>query len=608
MDEKKDRTGTVSGGCYELGEILATSKRKGEQSGTGIFGRSAEIAIENDYQAETNPSLLGIAALRTLDCDWFDSGDENAYIEILLKNHPKKLTRKQIEAEAEKIRARDKFQRPDILTADGARLILMNKIITRGRYEFYEIKPDSKTGLDDGEEKLRNIPKLYRRLGLPYQPGDFYPAVNPKEVRLIQNRVFAQLVKALMKRLGLERVKVYLTVRRDQKGLLLYKTCIEIETQDKRKQQALAKAVAKNIYASHVVCHAPERFQKQVAAELDTQLGDYSYQGDKIPVVHCSFRALEGLKPYQAAIEQAINMRGLGLPGEEYLICCDDDFYWRVLAPRTPDYLGEIWAKFLQNPFVRAGYQEGSSAWQKWEPVILRGSPGAQLLKQMYPELKEFANQVIDWMLRNPEKTVAIVLVGMVIAACVVGLVWAEVAGLGALAVEGAITESTAIPAVGVTGRFAVGAPLAGQMFSGGAAAGTSLLTAEQVAAQIGVGVAANDVALTAAAIARLAAPAAELVVPAAAAAFVLMSNVTTAYAQTTPNAKPQPSDPVVAQGFSHLFMARARNVPTAPGMRPPLPGDRINHTDYAELQPDVISLQDRPRVEVRLVGRVKLS
>lgn len=602
--DNDDRIATYSGDCYAPAEVLDTSQQPGQQSGTALFGSiGAEVAIQLDYIGETNPIQMGLATAIASDTDWFDTGKKKDYVDVLVRRH-KHLDAQKLKDET--------YQWPDILTLNGVSFAYSFQALVRGRNEFYEIKPDSPSGLRHGQEKLDNIRKMHRRhqLHTIYKPGNYYPRNNPKKIELRKNRQFVHAAVTFLRQNALTRVRLYLTLRRPEDALLLYKLCIEIESEDKRKQQALAKAAAKHLFAAYVVCHAPERFQS-VAREL----GDYSFQGDRFPRVRCSFSTLDTLAPYRKSLEQAINMRALGLPGEEYLLCCDENFYRAVLAPRTPDAIGELWARFLGASKLLATYAAGSAGWQKLQPMILGAEEAAKQIKLLYPDLVEFANRVLAWVMAHPYEAIAIVMSTMVLTASVVGLLETGLMGAGAALVAGeSITETTALPVISGAGRLATAEAVASQMFSAEVASGAAvrgLMTAEEVAAQIGgSGAIANDTAFVASALQQTAVRAAltQTATIAAAAGFVLMVNCNTAYAQSSTSQAPSPKNPVVAQGVSRLLMIRARAVQRS-GLKPAENGMLINLNDYADLPPAFSNpFELPPPVYTRLVGKVMLS
>ena len=440
-----------------------------------------------------------------------------------------------------------------------------------------------------------------------------------KEIDLPKNRQFVQAVVVFLRQNAITRARVYLAVRREADGLLVYKLCIKIESEDKRRQQALAKAAAKHLFAAYVVSHAPERFQ-----DVARELGDYSFQGDKFPRVRCAFEALDTLAPYRKSLEQVINMRALGLPGEEYLLCCDESFYRGVLAPRTPDVIGEIWARLLRVAQPIVINAAGTVAWQKLQPIILGAEEAAKRIKEMYPELVEFANAVLAWVIAHPYEAVGIVVATVVLTASVVGLLEAGVIGAGTAIVAGeSIAETTAVPVVSGAGRLAAGEAVTAQMFSTEVAtssAARGLMTAEEVMARIGsTAVAANDNALVVSAVQQssfrlavtqtaVAAGAVGKVAVPTAACFALMARADTAYALPSPTQAPSAKSPVVSQGVSRLFMVRARVIQRG-GLKPASNGSIINLNEYADGPPEFSNPFDTPTpIYTRLVGRVKLS
>ncbi|RZI85237.1 MAG: hypothetical protein EOP38_05680 [Rubrivivax sp.] len=81
------------------------------------------------------------------------------------------------------------------------------------RSEFYEVKPNSSSGVAAGKVKIANIHALYQSLGLPYVPGMQW---NPNT----RITIFSGSL------LGLE-VDVYFHFFKLQPGLVVYEVCVE---------------------------------------------------------------------------------------------------------------------------------------------------------------------------------------------------------------------------------------------------------------------------------------------------------------------------------------------------------------------------------------------
>ncbi len=215
---------TTSGGCYTVGELLDASKDRGQMNGTVIFGLDvAEKVIFEHYVTVTNQAAYLQAVLD--ERDWPDHGGKRNYCEMLARRN-KHVTVEQLMAE--------RMQWPDIVTHDGVSAPPVASIINalilgpsgataprpalpRGRHEYYEIKPDSDTGLERGKEKLKNITAVYRKFRLPYRPGDYYPPYRPQvSIALPVNRLFVVLCGTLLARHGLIAVRISLNVRRER--------------------------------------------------------------------------------------------------------------------------------------------------------------------------------------------------------------------------------------------------------------------------------------------------------------------------------------------------------------------------------------------------------
>jgi hypothetical protein len=98
----------------------------------------------------------------------------------------------------------------------------------RNEFEFYEVKPNSNSGLSKGRDKIRSVSAFCGTFGLPYNAGIFY---QPDEM---QNLWF--------NRQGFIETEVTLHWFRREPGLILYEICIE-----RRARNPLPSPVAKAV-------------------------------------------------------------------------------------------------------------------------------------------------------------------------------------------------------------------------------------------------------------------------------------------------------------------------------------------------------------------------
>ena len=177
--------------CFEPSLILDVAE-------ASLFGAIPEAIIEADYLRFVG--RVGAFPLSTTE--FFDIREPfpspTVYRSFLKSHHPHlslldllKLSRSQTRI-------------PDIMTHDSA----------GGVFEFYEIKPGSKAGKRDGEEKVVHIHALVQFFGLPYVPGTIY-APNMK-IEFFSGRS-----------LGID-IRLFLEVQPGAvQGLLLYKVCVD---------------------------------------------------------------------------------------------------------------------------------------------------------------------------------------------------------------------------------------------------------------------------------------------------------------------------------------------------------------------------------------------
>ncbi|SBT39149.1 hypothetical protein [Micromonospora auratinigra] len=623
---------TTSGGCFAVGELLDASKDYGQLNGTAIFGLDiAEKVIFEHYVVVTNQAAFLQAVLD--ERDWPDHGGKRTYCEMLAR-HNKHVTVEQLMAE--------RMKWPDIVTHDGVSAppvaALINSLILnpgrpggprpalpRGRYEFYEIKPDSDTGLEAGKEKLADIGRVYRKYRLPYRPGDYYPPYRPEvKIPLPVNRVFVMLCGTLLARHGITAIRLALKVRRERRGLLLYKICVEMDSEDRRELRTLTKALAKHIMAVYVYCLAPERFK-----DLQRELGDTSFEGDAVPRIRCTFDAIDPLRPFQAGIAEAMFQRGLALPGEQWLLVCDEAAY-RQLVPLPGPTVDTLWDRFRTQAEAWAellGGKRGVSMLR--QDVLVKVEELARLANAAVPGLKEFANAVLRWISDHPYLTVALVVVPVVVTG---GLAVAIDAGLlvgGALAAaELSGGELVGVNMIGGLGRTAlpqvvVEAGSGAQVAAATASRGAALTFQEVALAQVGgAGTAANTTSTVVPLLTTAMRAAAPVVKTAAAAAggIAVLTFSTQAYAgpsaPPTPGAAPPPQTTVTAPDPRHLIaevtsgVYLVRALAAHRGARDAVKGELINIHDYGQTRDatDLSTFPERPApLKVRYLGRVSV-
>jgi hypothetical protein len=609
--------------CYAVGDILGHDTSEGQTSGASQFGKkAAELPIIHDYVSKTNPGAMWLVALVVgeTDRDWWDKGGlKNPYYDVLTKRHSHVL-RGDLKADDPKI--------PDILTFNGLSFFrslgpgLFDSPIS-GRHEYYEIKPDNKKGIKDGQAKLEYIEKMYgwKRYLLPYKRGSFYPhpdrlvAQIPITIGIQLNSAFRYHINILLKRGGLRLIRLYLQLRRPENGLLLYKLCIELEDDDKKRnrQKVITKALAKNVYATYLATHYPQDF-----ARIEPELGDYSYEGDKLPQIRCSWNVVDELGPLISKLETMMYVRGIALPGESYVVCCEEVMWQYLVRTMT---VQDIWDKIKSTARSRLVSVGQGALWAQVQPLFLQTEDAASLAQKWVAQkslidLEGTANALLDFVRKNPGTAVAIALAPLFICAGVaalleVGMLAATVAGS-----EAGISAAATGQVVGGLGRVALaeeillGTRVGAGVSSAVTAPTVGLTLVGGTATATGAAVVTNAIAGTAleTAVARIA----------LAAGFLLMSVHTQAYAMGSKASGPSPAGAIppnakpFAEHVSGLFIVRAKE---APRMKAPEKGKVVNVRDVAEVPDprDVTQLgynpfEPLPAMWARYLGRVSIS
>lgn len=505
-------------------------------------------------------------------------------------------------------------------------------MLSKDRNEYYEIKSDSPTGDKDGAEDLAKIKDFFGllrkkyKLRTAYDPGQTYPAniLAEKRLPLPLNRDFVNLASIFLKRYGFAKLECYLVVRRTKPGLLQYKLCFEFESDDRRRQQVLAKAAAKVMAAAYVVTTLPWRFP-----QAEQELGDHTLEGDALPRIHCKFDIIPDLMPLAKSIEDSIYMRGVAYPGDEMLLFCDEGYYWALLAQR-PVGTSLLWQQAKAAFKAWVDYAPGSPGWARFQPWVDKAEAIGDEIKRKFPYQVELADALIEYGRRHPLELVAIVVLPIILTAGVAVLLEAGLLG-GALVAEGAISEASA-PLAGALGRTAMANTLAAETLGAETAAGggaSGLLTSAQVGQQIGgLGASANEVAGISHVLASpiFIATVKKVATMGVAAAFLIGVSARTAYAQTKPERPGLPAPPpdatngkVIAEAIDRLLAVTPLPAPRNT-LAPLIKGRSVNVHNYAPTSPLDTNLWDGKPLDLdktlgppeplnmRFLGRVTIT
>jgi hypothetical protein len=326
--------------------------RSGEAA---TMGGVAEQAILRDYLIEcsrTPPNpFQSPQATRE---EWWDTGNRDNYKAILLERHS--------EINEQKLRGINKLKVPDISTWKGK--YQRNKIIDPSqpdeRNELYEIKPDSAWGIAAGIEKMKGMEDNFRDLGLRgYKFGSWYPAppgnnvTARKEIPFIQLRYIAESFDYRLRRMERSmtvlgatlRIKsVMLEVERRYSGVLYYKICVKM-TLDFNGAENVARRVIRRLYQGLTATLKEEQRLREL--ELGESYRIMDSKGKPVPEPQpppADQKILKGLDTEEKfliekitlvdelensvrSLGQALFTRLRGLPGERFIVCCDDIYY-----------------------------------------------------------------------------------------------------------------------------------------------------------------------------------------------------------------------------------------------------------------------------------------
>jgi len=318
------------------------------------MGGVAEQAILRDYLVEcsrTPPNPF--QSPQATKEEWWDTGNRDNYKVILLERHP--------EINQRKLRSIQRLKVPDMSTWKGRhqRRGIVDPSHPNDRNELYEIKPDSIWGVAAGLEKLQGMENNFRELGLRgYAFGSWYPAppgpraTATKRVHFFQLPYIAESfayrlrrMERAMRALGatLSITDVALQIERRYAGILFYSLCVTM-TLDFSGEEAVARRVIRRLYQALTATMKEEQRLKEmeIAASyrrmdktgkplpipqpdqgtqklLDALDAEERFQVEKITLV-------PELEASLSSLGQALFSRLRGLPGERYVVCCDETY------------------------------------------------------------------------------------------------------------------------------------------------------------------------------------------------------------------------------------------------------------------------------------------
>ena len=310
--------------------------------------------------------------------DWWDTGNQQHYKEILLLRHT--------HVNEKRLRALRRLKVPDISTWQGQ--YRRNGAPVAGhdgaRNELYEVKPDTVWGEAAGKEKLKGIDDNFNELAVSgYHRGSWYPdppgptVVARKQLHFqAPNYVIAsfhyslrRLVRAVQ-RAGayLEIRDVVLEIERREAGLLYYMICVQL-TLDFNGEERVAKKIVQRLYkalssrASSVDAALETAFADSLAASGRDRKTRPPQPPDTLTQKVLAAIAVE--EQYRIAVldivdelqdavgnlARALFSRLRGLPGDRSLVCSDEVYFNNeIMGPRKARMAAQIRPLQLRPP------------------------------------------------------------------------------------------------------------------------------------------------------------------------------------------------------------------------------------------------------------------
>jgi hypothetical protein len=452
--------------CFAPGKALSGNVSSGEQGAQRFGDKIAELPIVIDYLAETNEGRFSTAS-RPSATDWWDTGNLAHYKAMMLQRHVELSG-----ARADAFRRSRELRVPDISTLRGKYARRQStgqyQVIKPGaRSEIYEIKPHNRDGLRMAREKLTEIEGsylTYRLTGI-YARGGWYPGTNPAKIRYTAAPVVGGYIRYLLsilgRRLGVRFVDVYQRVERVEAGVLLYRFCVEIEREESEEidelelgKYVLSEIVFPALSVGHAAADKEDlrrygRALEAIEAAPSRKVAARRYDPRRPPAITATAiePVVDEIRPQIPGYGDALYSRMEGLPGQQFLICCDEAYYRATIVDPRKRRMQQTLNRLRVS--ADGGQFTVAHSLLSVLPVVtvtagelIRATPG--LLLNMYGELATYA-------LEHPVETLIIITIAIAVTALVI-----FTAGTGAVAI-GAVagTEAVVVGGAGVVAESA---------------------------------------------------------------------------------------------------------------------------------------------------------
>ncbi len=334
--------------CFAPGVALT-------QKESSTMGHVVEQFILRDYYRDTwktPPHAFEI--LTPTSTEWWDTGQRDQYVRMLVERHG---------VSERQVNKLDPFQLPDISTWKGEyrRKGQLVPGKPKDRNEYYEVKPLSVSGAAKGTEKILTITDNMIKLGIyEMHPGTWYPEPPGQKVVARKNvpievdphlkNNFWFTVKRLLAEVKLatacdvEFQDIWLEIERRFDGLIYYEICIRISLEcDDNVAREIAKEIVQRLYkvlTANLEASKAE-LELKFAASLVPVGADHKpldpIPPDKIVALRQAIaeerryavkhKVVEELRDQIDDLRSALFTRLRGLPGERFLVCCDESFF-----------------------------------------------------------------------------------------------------------------------------------------------------------------------------------------------------------------------------------------------------------------------------------------
>jgi hypothetical protein len=348
------------------------------------------------------------------------------------------------------------------------------------RNELYEVKPDTIWGEINGKRKLQGMEENFVQLGIAgYKYGSWYPDP-PGPTRIARKQIGFQHYRYVQEsfRFRLDRMErslrnigrtlkilgVMLEIERREAGLLYYMICVQMRL-DFQGEEAVAKKVVLRLYEAMTtgLIEQQAKLELEFANALAPATRDHKARPPQVPDREAEealrvmareeqfqirkLNLVEELQSSVISLGNTLFSKLRGLPGERFLVCCDEVYFNNEIMNPRKIRLGNILRPLqLRPPLIMQYNVAAAGAMVKVGAPVIATAYVIGKITHAPQEIfyaREHWTKARDWLDQHPAAT--LIVGSALVYGTALLLAGGGVTVAAALYAEGAVTTGGAV-------------------------------------------------------------------------------------------------------------------------------------------------------------------